>query len=104
MNLSADRTAQDGYAALAPLYDEFVAHPGYRHWVVAIESTARGLGARGVRLLDLGCGTGRSFAPLLGRGWEVTGVDPVAPMLDEARRRSPRRVRTAQGLAADAPA
>ncbi len=104
MTLSADRAAHDGYAALAPYYDEFVAHPGYRHWIGAIEATARGLGVSGVRLLDLGCGTGRSFAPLLERGYLVTGCEPVAAMAVQARRRSPRRVRIARGLAADAPA
>jgi SAM-dependent methyltransferase len=104
MNLSASRTAHDGYAALAPFYDEFVAHPGYRHWVLAIEATARGLGVRGVRLLDLGCGTGRSFGPLLDRGYLVTGCEPVGAMLAQARRRSPRRVRIAHGVAAQAPA
>jgi SAM-dependent methyltransferase len=104
MSSSPSRVAHEGYAALAPFYDEFVAHPGYRRWVLSIERTARDLGAAGVRLLDLGCGTGRSFAPLVGRGYLVTGCDPVAAMLAEARRRSPRRVRTACGLAADAPA
>jgi len=104
MHRSARRTAHDGYAALAPLYDEFVAHPGYRRWVLAIEGTARTLGVRGVRLLDVGCGTGRSFAPLLERGYLVSACDPVAPMLDRARRRSPRRVRFADALATEAPA
>ncbi len=102
--MTPSAAAHDGYAALAPLYDEFVAHPGYRHWVLGIEATVRELGTGGVRLLDLGCGTGRSFAPLLERGYEVTGCEPVGPMLAEARRRSPRRVRTVCGLAADAPA
>lgn len=104
MTRPAERTAYDGYAAFAPLYDEFIAHPAYRQWVLAIESTARSLGSGGVRLLDLGCGTGRSFAPLLGRGYLVTACEPVGSMLAQARRRSPRRVRIAQALAADAPA
>jgi SAM-dependent methyltransferase len=104
MNLSASRAAHDGYAALAPFYDEFVAHPGYRHWVLAIEATARELGVRGVRLLDVGCGTGRSFGPLLDRGYLVTGCEPVGEMLEQARRRSPRRVHVAHAGAAQAPA
>lgn len=104
MDLSAQRAAHDGYAALAPLYDEFVAHPAYRHWVLSIEATARQLGTHGVRLLDVGCGTGRSFAPLLGRGYLVTGCEPVTAMLEQARRRSPRRVRTACAVASDLPA
>jgi SAM-dependent methyltransferase len=104
MTSSAQRVADDGYAALALLYDEYVGHPGYRHWVLSIEAAARALGVRGVRLLDVGCGTGRSFAPLLERGYLVTGCEPVGPMRDEARRRSPRRVRLAHDLVWDAPA
>jgi SAM-dependent methyltransferase len=103
MTSSAQRVADDGYAALAPLYDEYVGHPGYRHWVLSIEAVARSLGVRGVRLLDVGCGTGRSFAPLLERGYLVTGCEPVGPMRDEARRRSPRRVRIAHDLVWGAP-
>jgi SAM-dependent methyltransferase len=104
MTASAQRIADDGYAALAPLYDEYVAHPGYRHWVRSIEATARAIGVRGVRLLDVGCGTGRSFAPLLERGYLVSACEPVGAMRAEARRRSPRRVRIAHDLAWGAPA
>ena len=104
MTRSARHAAYEGYGALAPFYDEFIAHPAYRRWILAIEETARSVGVDGVRLLDVGCGTGRSFTPLLGRGYLVTGVEPVAPMLAQARRRSPRRVRTTHALATDAPA
>ena len=59
---------------------------------------------RGVRLLDVGCGTGRSFGPLLGRGYLVTGCEPVGAMLAQARRHSPRRVHVAHAGATQAPA
>lgn len=104
MPRSARLAAYEGYAALAPFYDEFVAHPAYRRWILSIEQMARGLGVDGLRLLDVGCGTGRSFAVLLERGYLVTAVEPVGPMLAQARRRSPRRVRTAHALTVDAPA
>lgn len=38
-------------------------------------------------VLELGCGTGRLLAPLLRAGYEVTGVDSSAAMLDRARRK-----------------
>jgi ubiquinone/menaquinone biosynthesis C-methylase UbiE len=43
----------------------------------------------GARLLDLGCGTGHQMAELRGRGFEVTGVDGSAEMLDHARANNP---------------
>ncbi|HEV7616151.1 MAG TPA: class I SAM-dependent methyltransferase [Solirubrobacterales bacterium] len=44
-------------------------------------------GLRGGRVLDVGCGTGRAFEPLLSRGWEVVGCDLTPAMLAEARRK-----------------
>ncbi|RJP84502.1 MAG: class I SAM-dependent methyltransferase [Desulfobacteraceae bacterium] len=38
----------------------------------------------GDRLLDIGCGTGSSLLPFLGRGIQLTGVDPSPYMLDIA--------------------
>lgn len=45
---------------------------------------------RGTRALDFGCGAGRSSRFLRGLGFEVTGVDIAAPMLEQARERDPR--------------
>src|SRR5262249_6156918 len=42
-------------------------------------------GLRGKRLLDVGCGTGKSFLPMLKRGWDVTGCDISASMVELAR-------------------
>ncbi len=38
-------------------------------------------------VLELACGTGRLLAPLVGAGFDVTGVDSSVEMLDRARRR-----------------
>ncbi|HWT94489.1 MAG TPA: class I SAM-dependent methyltransferase [Solirubrobacteraceae bacterium] len=46
---------------------------------------AQAHGAGGGSALDVACGTGNSIAPLLELGYEVTGVDAVASMLDQAR-------------------
>ncbi|MBX6382330.1 MAG: class I SAM-dependent methyltransferase [Microbispora sp.] len=46
----------------------------------------------GQRILDVGCGTGylsRILAPVVTPGGHVTGIDPSAPMVEYARRRSP---------------
>ena len=41
-------------------------------------------GLPGNRVLDAGCGTGKSFLPLLERGFEVTACDQSEAMLDVA--------------------
>ncbi len=40
-------------------------------------------------VLDVGCGTGLASAPLIAKGYRVTGVDPSLPMLDLARHAYP---------------
>ncbi|NOX35619.1 MAG: class I SAM-dependent methyltransferase [Deltaproteobacteria bacterium] len=42
---------------------------------------------KGQRILDIGCGTGISLEPLLGRGLNLTGIDPSPYMLDIASKR-----------------
>lgn len=39
--------------------------------------------------LDVGCGEGRFCRLLRAEGWQATGVDPTARLLDAARRRDP---------------
>lgn len=43
----------------------------------------------GARVLDIGCGYGRTTVPLRDRGFRVLGVDIVPRMLDHARRSHP---------------
>jgi SAM-dependent methyltransferase len=77
--------AQHAYATLAPFYDRFTADYAYDGWLAQIDDRARALGVFGRRVLDIGCGTGKSFAPLLARGYEVTGCDLSEEMVDVAR-------------------
>jgi ubiquinone/menaquinone biosynthesis C-methylase UbiE len=55
------------YESLAPVYDRFT--DGYDHdgWVERLVGIARRHGQSGHRALDVACGTGKSFAPLLRR-------------------------------------
>lgn len=46
-------------------------------------------GRRFMRALDVGCGEGRFCRLLKQRGIRAVGVDPTAPLLEEARRRDP---------------
>lgn len=81
------------YDAFAPIYNEFNHLNDYEMWlgeVLLPELESRGL-KRG-RALDVGCGTGRAFGPLLRRGWEVRGCDISPGMLERAREEGGDRV------------
>jgi SAM-dependent methyltransferase len=79
-------SAAEAYDRLAPVYDRFNADNSYEHWLgdVLIPHMSKH-GLRGDRVLDVGCGTGRAFLPLLSRGWEVFGCDISDGMLRQAR-------------------
>jgi len=67
--------ARAAYDELAPAYDAFTAHHDYEAWTTTLEGLARAHGLCGRRLLDVACGTGKSFLPFLARGYEVTACD-----------------------------
>lgn len=73
--------AEVTYEAIAPVYDLYTAHHDYEGWIAELLPLLERRGLRGNRLLDVGCGTGKSFLPMLPRGWEVTGCDISASML-----------------------
>jgi SAM-dependent methyltransferase len=79
----------DEYDAFAPFYDAFTADSDYDKWTGYVLDLAGRLGLRGKTLLDLACGTGKSFLPFLERGFDVTGCDASPAMLAEAARKAP---------------
>lgn len=84
----AEDAALATYQAMAPFYDAFTAHHDYDlalgNLLPAIENG--GLGSSR-RLLDVGCGTGKSFLPMLDRGWSVTACDLSPAMIEVAERK-----------------
>jgi SAM-dependent methyltransferase len=82
-------TAREAYDDLAPDYDLLTAEYPYERWLAALESLARAHGLRGHDLLDVACGTGKSFLPLLARGWQVVGCDISPAMLALAAAKAP---------------
>ncbi len=83
---TAGRSALVAYDEIAPYYDRFTAHHDYELWVHSLlEAVARVALADKNRLLDVGCGTGKSFVPMLDRGWRVTACDLSPEMLARAR-------------------
>jgi SAM-dependent methyltransferase len=77
--------AEQAYEAIAPVYDDFTAHYDTELWLGNLLPQLARHGLRGHRLLDVGCGTGKSFLPMLERGWEVTACDISPSMLELAR-------------------
>jgi SAM-dependent methyltransferase len=77
------------YEAFAPFYDAFTADSDYEKWTGHVLELATRLGLRGTTLLDLACGTGKSFVPFLERGFGVTACDQSEAMLAEAARKAP---------------
>jgi SAM-dependent methyltransferase len=81
--------ARSDYDAFAPYYDAFTAGSDYEAWTRELLRLASRYGIRGGTLLDLACGTGKSFAGFLGHGFRVTGCDGSSAMLAEAACRAP---------------
>ena len=81
--------ARQAYDAFAPYYDAFTAHHDYEAWTAALERLAVGAGLGGRRLLDLACGTGKSFLPFARRGYEVKACDVSPALLELARAKAP---------------
>jgi SAM-dependent methyltransferase len=88
-----DRWAEEAYEAIAPVYDDFTAHHNYELWLGNLLPELRRHGLSGRRLLDVGCGTGKSFLPMLERGWEITACDISPSMLELARTKAGDAVR-----------
>lgn len=85
--------AEPNWDAFSAFYDEFTAHFDYEAWTATLESLARDHGLGGTRLLDIACGSGKSFAPFLQRGYDVVGCDISRRMLDVADDRAGGRAR-----------
>ena len=85
----AAAAARGAYEALAPSYDVLTADYAHDSWLAALEELVAAHGLSGRRVLDVACGTGKSFLPLLRRGYEVTGCDISPAMLAQARAKAP---------------
>jgi SAM-dependent methyltransferase len=88
MATQVDDPTLAAYELLAPFYDSYTAGFGHDRWLANLEAIAIEHGLRGNRLLDIGCGTGKSFLPLLERGYEVTGCDISPAMVSLAQARA----------------
>lgn len=81
-----DDPVLEAYEAFAPIYNDFNHLNDYEMWVGrSLLPALEEHGLKHGRVLDVGCGTGRAFAPLLRRGWQIVGCDLSPAMLERAR-------------------
>jgi SAM-dependent methyltransferase len=103
--MTAPESAKEAYDRFAAVYDETNAQNDYEMWLGrALLPELEKHGLRKDRALDVGCGTGRAFDPLLDRGWGVVGCDLSTGMLAEAKRKFGDRVRLFEADARNLPA
>jgi SAM-dependent methyltransferase len=73
------------YEEMAPYYDAVTEVPDYARWTTMFDGLVTQHGAPGRRLLDLGCGTGKSALEFHILGYRVTGMDLSPAMIEVAR-------------------
>lgn len=81
-------SALDAYQAMAPVYDDFTAHYDHDGWLADLLKILESHDLRGERLLDVACGTGKSFLPMLANDWRVSGCDISPAMLALAKEKA----------------
>lgn len=81
--------AELAYDRFAPIYDDFTHRNDYEMWFGTLLPRLEGLGLQKGRLLDVACGTGRAFGPMLRRGWRITACDISAEMVARAKEVEP---------------
>lgn len=89
----ADRRSESTYDQIAEHYDGFTHHHDYVAWLGSLLPALEARGLSGNRLLDAGCGTGKSTIPMIERGWQVTACDNSSAMLDRLRGKVGNRIR-----------
>lgn len=73
------------YQTFAPFYDAYTDGYQFETWTGKLAAKAEAFGPADRRLLDVGCGTGKSFLAMLDRGWSVVGCDVSPAMIEVAR-------------------
>ncbi len=92
MTALAPAEQRAAYDNLAAGYDLLTQAYDYDRWLAVLERLALEHGLSGTRLLDVACGTGSSFLPLLRAGYRVTACDISPKMIALAAEKARGRV------------
>src|SRR5690348_4414527 len=79
--------ARHAYDSIAWAYDEYTASFNHDRWLDAIDHLAHCCGWDGKDVLDVACGAGNSFVPLLHRNYEIWACDISPELVNKARSR-----------------
>jgi 2-polyprenyl-3-methyl-5-hydroxy-6-metoxy-1,4-benzoquinol methylase len=93
---------QTDFDAVADAYDDSLPPHVVEHYVAKRVRYIREHVPAGSTILDVGCGTGVLAERLLREGYDVTGADPFAAMLEHMKARDP-RLKTVHALGQDLP-
>lgn len=82
-------TSLSAYESLGRDYDAMTADHDHDRWLALLERLALDHGLAGRDVLDVACGTGKSFLPLLARGYRVVARDLSPAMAAAAAEKAP---------------
>lgn len=85
--ISLDHRARHAYNVMASAYDEFTENHDFDLWLGNLVPVLEQIGVPSRQLLDVACGTGKSFLPMLQRGWSVSACDISPEMVSIAARK-----------------
>ena len=74
----------DAYTSFASVYDLFMDNVPYEEWCAFLCKILAQHGITDGPVLDLGCGTGKKTRLMSGQGYDMTGIDNAAEMLQIA--------------------
>ena len=79
-HIAGGHSARATYEAMARCYDDFTANHDFELWLGNLLPAVEQQALPEHQLLDVGCGTGKSFLPMIDRGWSVTACD-ISPLM-----------------------
>ncbi len=87
MKVFGKRKDTTAYTELAEVYDAFMREVPYDRWSAFITGRLQKYGIADGLVCDLGCGSGALTTMLSDAGYDMTGIDSSAEMLDQASKK-----------------